>query len=175
MGDLNAGNRSCGAYRFAPAGAHAQGVLSFAVLAAAIALWPALKPRAEAVNALPWIVCSTSNGESARPRTVVRTLRSEPLVAAPGKVVTTQLVHLPPLASSPPHVHGGDVTAYVLRGAVRSAHAGLAVADFRAGEMFYEPYGTTHAFFENPSATESADVLAVTVHEPGAALTTFLD
>jgi quercetin dioxygenase-like cupin family protein len=145
------------------------------MLAAAIAVWPVVKPSAEAVNALPWIVCSTQNGESARPRTVVRTLRSEPLAAAPGKMVTTQLVHLPPSASSPPHVHGGDVTAYVLRGAVRSAHAGLAVADYRAGEMFYEPYGTTHAFFENRSSTESADVLAVTVHEPGAALTTFLD
>ena len=175
MDNLNSWTRLCGAYRFTPTGAHAQGVLTLAVLATAIALWPALKPTAEAVNALPWIVCSTTNGESARPRTVVRTLRSEPLVAAPGKMVTTQLVHLPPLASSPPHVHGGDVTAYVLRGAVRSAHAGLTVADYRAGEMFYEPLGTTHAFFENPSATESADVLAVTVHAPGAALTTFLD
>jgi quercetin dioxygenase-like cupin family protein len=175
MDDVNAWKRVYGAYRVIPAAARAQGALSFAVLATALALWPALKPTAEAVNALPWIVCSTSSAESARPRTVVRTLRSEPLLAAPGKMVTTQLVHLPPLASSPPHVHGGDVTAYVIRGAVRSAHAGLAVADFRAGEMFYEPYGTTHAFFENPSATESADVLAVTIHEPGAALTTFLD
>jgi len=30
-------------------------------------------------------------------------------------------------------------------------------------------------FLENPSATESADVLAITVHDESAPLTTFLD
>jgi hypothetical protein len=30
-------------------------------------------------------------------------------------------------------------------------------------------------FLENPSATENADVLAITVHGEGASLTTFLD
>jgi hypothetical protein len=49
------------------------------------------------------------------------------------------------------------------------------VADYRAGETFYEPLGTTHAFFENPSPSEGADVLAITVHDEGAPLTTFLD
>jgi quercetin dioxygenase-like cupin family protein len=102
-------------------------------------------------------------------------LRSEPLATARGKYVTTQLVHLPPLAFSPRHLHGGDVTAYVLNGVVRSEHAGLPTAAFQAGEMFYEPYGTTHVFLENPSSTEAADVLAVTVHDEGAPLTTFLD
>ena len=72
-------------------------------------------------------------------------------------------------------MHGGDLTAYVLKGVVRSEHAGLPAADFREGDMFYEPYGTTHVFIENPSATDSADVLAIMVHEEGAPLTTFLD
>jgi hypothetical protein len=67
---------------------------------------------------------------------------------------------LAPRALSPPHVHGGDVTA---------------VAAYSAGEMFHEPYGTTHVFFENPSETESADVLAITIHDEGATLTTLLD
>lgn len=89
--------------------------------------------------------------------------------------MTTQLVHLPPRAFTPRHVHGGDVTAYVLNGTVKSQHAGLPAADFHVGEMFYEPYGTTHVFIENPSATESADVLAIMVHDKGAPLTTFLD
>jgi quercetin dioxygenase-like cupin family protein len=128
------------------------------------------------VNALPWILCSTPSGQAAgpRPRTVVKTLRSEVLVTARGQHVTTQLVHLPPLAFSPRHVHGGDVTAYVLR-AVRSEHGGLPASEFHSGDMFYEPYGTTHVSFENPSPTEAADVLAITVHEEGAPLTTFLD
>lgn len=148
----------------------------FAGLAAATALWTIVKPGNEAAITLPWIVCSNSANEaSARPRPVVETLQSEPLAAAPGKYVTTQLVHLPPLAFSPRHVHGGDVTAYVIKGTVRSEHANLPAADFHAGDMFYEPYGTTHAFIENLSATESADVLAIMVHDKGAPLTTFLD
>jgi quercetin dioxygenase-like cupin family protein len=148
-----------------------------AAFAVPTAIWLLAKPATEVASTLPWIVCSSSNGEAAapRPRSVVKTLRSEPLVTARGKYVTTQLVHMPPLAFSPRHVHGGDVTAYVLRGTVRSEHAGLPAADFGAGDMFYEPYGTTHVFFENPSPTEAADVLAITVHEDGAPLTTFLD
>jgi quercetin dioxygenase-like cupin family protein len=148
-----------------------------AFAAAATAVWLAAKPATEAAKALPWILCSTPDGQApaSRPRTAVKTLRSEALVTARGKHVTTQLVHLPPLAFSPRHVHGGDVTAYVLSGTVRSEHAGLPAAEFHSGDMFYEPYGTIHVFFENPSPTEAADVLAITVHEEGAPLTTFLD
>jgi quercetin dioxygenase-like cupin family protein len=151
----------------------------FTAFAAATALWLAAKPVAELATQagkLPWIVCSTAGGEATapRPRSVVTTLQSEPSVAARGKYVTVQLVHMPPMALSPPHVHGGDVTAYVIKGMVRSEHAGLPLADYHAGETFYEPFGTTHAFFENPSPTEGADVLAITVHDEGAALTTIL-
>ena len=58
---------------------------------------------------------------------------------------------------------------------MRSEHAGLPAAAYNAGDMFYEPYGTTHVFIENLSSTESADVLAIMVHDKGAPLTTFLD
>jgi quercetin dioxygenase-like cupin family protein len=148
-----------------------------AALAATLALWLVVKPGTEPANTLPWILCSTSNSEAVtpRPRSVVKTLRSEPLLTARGKYVTTQLVHLPPLAFSPRHVHGGDIAAYVLNGTMRSEHAGLPAADYRAGDTFYEPYGTTHVFLENPSESEAADVLAITVHDEGAPLTTFLD
>jgi quercetin dioxygenase-like cupin family protein len=154
----------------------AQRIWLFAGLAAATALWSTVKPGNEAAFTLPWIVCSSANSEaSARPRPIVETLQSEPLAGAPGKYVTTQLVHLPPSAFSPRHVHGGDVSAYVLKGTVRSEHAGLPPGDYHAGEMFFEPYGTTHVFIENLSSTESADVLAIMVHDKGAPLTTFLD
>lgn len=148
----------------------------FTGLAAATALSLIVKPGSEAAIKLPWIVCSNADsGASPRSRPVVEILQSEPLAAAPGKWVTTQLVHLPPSAFSPRHVHGGDVTAYVLRGTVRSEHGGLPAAAYHAGDMFYEPYGTTHVFIENLSSTESADVLAIMVHDKGAPLTTFLD
>ncbi|MBV8744574.1 MAG: hypothetical protein JO134_05975, partial [Xanthobacteraceae bacterium] len=70
---------------------------------------------------------------------------------------------------------GGDLTVYILKGTVRSEHAGLPPAAFHAGEIFYEPYRTTHVFLENLSSIESADLLAVMVHDQGAPLTTFLD
>lgn len=130
--------------------------------------------RAQGIG-LPDILCSTSTpSEAVRPRTIVSTLRTEPLAGAPGKWVTTQLVRLPPRALSAPHFHGGDVTAYVLEGIVRSEHAGLPVADYAAGQVFFEPLGTTHQFFENPSFDQAAAVLAVTIHDEGAVLTTFL-
>ena len=145
-------------------------------MAAATALSLILKPGNQAAISLPWIVCSNAASEaSARPRPAVETLQSEPLAGAPGKYVTTQLVHLPPSAFSPRHVHGGDLTVYVLKGTVRSEHAGLPAGEFHAGEMFYEPYRTTHVFLENLSPTDSADLLAVIVHDQDAPLTTFLD
>jgi len=75
----------------------------FAALAAATAVWLVVKAGTETANTLPWIFCSNSNSEAAtpRPRSVVKNLRSEPLVTARGKHVTAQLVHLPPRAFSP--------------------------------------------------------------------------
>jgi quercetin dioxygenase-like cupin family protein len=149
------------------------------LVAAAICapLLPAWRPAVEAAAALPWILCSQASGggASARPASVVKVLSSEPLVGSPGKRVTVVLVHYVPGAFTPRHVHGGDVTAYVLRGTVRSEHAGLPAADYRAGETFHEPFRTTHVFIENPSANEPAEILAITVHDEGTPLTTFLD
>jgi quercetin dioxygenase-like cupin family protein len=148
-----------------------------AFFAGLAAFWPAVKPSTQAETGFSWILCSTPTAAATgpRPRPAVKTLRSEPLTGTRGKYVTTQLVHLPPGAFSPRHVHGGDLTAYVLKGTVRSEHAGLSAADYHAGDLFYEPYGTTHVFIENPSSTEDAEVLATMVHDEGAPLTTFLD
>ena len=124
-------------------------------------------------SVLPLILCSTS--DAPRSGASVATLQSEAMTGLPNKRVTTQLVRLPPGAASPRHVHGGDLTVYVLKGRVRSEHAGLPLAEFHAGQMFFEPQGTVHVFIENPSGTEPAELLAVMVHDEGAALTTFLD
>ena len=75
----------------------------------------------------------------------------------------------------PRHVHGGDLTVYVLKGSVRSEHAGLPLSEFHAGQIFYEPQGSVHVFIDNPSATDEAELLAVMVIDDGVALTTFLD
>ena len=145
---------------------------SFAIAAIAIiAVRPDVRPR---LYEIPQILCSSSNEATSRPKSQVSTLRSEPITGMPGKRVTVQLVRYPPNGFTPSHVHGGDVTAVVLKGTVRSEHAGLAAADYQAGEAFHEPIGTTHVFIENTSMTEPAEILAITVHDEGAQLTTLL-
>ncbi len=122
---------------------------------------------------LPLVLCNTADPRRSGGR--AETLRSEPLAQNPRQRMTTQLVRFAPGAASPRHVHGGDLTVYVLKGTVRSEHAGLPLATYQAGEVFHEPQGTVHVYIDNPSATEEAELLAVMVHDEGAALTTFLD
>ena len=148
-----------------------------ALLLGGIALGAATIAQQHAVPALPNILCSTSNTAtgSARPKAVVTLLRSEPLAGSPGKWVSTVLVHYPPLGFTGRHVHGGDVTVFVLRGVVRSEHANLPPANYKMGTTFFEPFGTTHVFIENPSASEDAEILAVIIHDKDAPLTTYLE
>jgi quercetin dioxygenase-like cupin family protein len=92
-----------------------------------------------------------------------------------GKEMTTLLVKYPPYGFTPKHKHGGAVTAYVLKGTVRSHVSGQALADFKPGQTFFEPVGSIHLVSENPSQTEPAELLATIVHPKGATLTTFID
>jgi quercetin dioxygenase-like cupin family protein len=92
-----------------------------------------------------------------------------------GKEMTTLLVKYPPYGFTPKHRHGGAVTAYVLKGTVRSHVSGQALADFKPGQTFFEPVGSIHLVSENPSQTEPAELLATIVHPKGATLTTFID
>jgi quercetin dioxygenase-like cupin family protein len=98
-----------------------------------------------------------------RPATVIRPVSCTPLKDIPGKSVTTVRVEFPPLASSPPHRHPGSVTAYVLKGTLRSQLAGEPARTYVAGETWFEPTGALHELAENPSATEAAELLAVFV------------
>ena len=81
----------------------------------------------------------------------------------PGQVNQTALVSFPPNALSPRHRHPGSVTAYVLRGTLRSQLAGDTVGTYSAGQTWFEPPGAVHLFAENASATEPAELLAVFV------------
>jgi quercetin dioxygenase-like cupin family protein len=92
-----------------------------------------------------------------------------------GNEMTTILVKYPPYGFTPKHRHGGAVTAYVLKGTVRSHVSGQALADFKPGQTFFEPVGSIHLVSENPSQTEPAELLATIVHPKGATLTTFID
>ena len=142
------------------------------VLGAAAMLTP-LADLAGRSTALPSILCSGAPDPS-RPASITSVIQSRPLAGDPHKRMTTILVRYPPGGYTPAHVHGGDLTVYVVKGTVRSQHAGLPAADYHAGDVFYEPKGTTHVFIENTSSTEWAELIAVMIHDDGAALTTFL-
>jgi quercetin dioxygenase-like cupin family protein len=96
-----------------------------------------------------------------RPATIVRPLSCENLADIPGKAVTTATVTFPPNAYTPAHRHPGSVTAYVLKGAVRSQLSGSPTVTYRPGDTWFEPNGTLHLFAENASATEHAELLAI--------------
>lgn len=100
---------------------------------------------------------------SARPATSIRLLSCQPLADVPGKAVTTAIVMFPPDAFSPAHRHPGDVTAFVLKGAIRSQVAGGPPVTYQTGGTWFEPKGALHHFAENASTVEPAELLAVFV------------
>lgn len=136
------------------------------------ALLPAALPHST-FPARPAILCTTPEPGAARPASVVRVLRSEAVGDGSDRCITTLLVHFPPHAYTPRHVHGGALTAYVVSGRVRSQLDAGPIAALGPGDTFHEAVGTVHSFIENPD-DEPADVLATIVHAPGAAMTTMI-
>jgi quercetin dioxygenase-like cupin family protein len=120
-------------------------------------------------------MAASTGAEASRPRNTVKQISCEKLPHVPGKSLTTVLVEYPPGSFTPKHRHGGSVTAYVLKGTVRSQLNAGPLETFRPGETWFEPPGTIHTFIENASPTEPAELLAIFVADDCAVLTTFLD
>jgi quercetin dioxygenase-like cupin family protein len=112
--------------------------------------------------------------QAAVPGDRVEPVASYPLANAPGKYVTIVRVIYGPGGFTPPHYHAGTVTAYIVRGAIRSQLQGGPVETFTAGQTFFEPPGSVHMVSANASDTEEAELLAIFVADHGAQLTTFL-
>ncbi len=100
---------------------------------------------------------------AARPAASVRPVSCQKLPNVPGKSITTVIVDYPPLGYSPRHRHPGSVTAFVLKGTVRSQLNEGPAETFTVGQSWFEPPGTIHMFAENASATEPASLLAIFV------------
>jgi len=96
----------------------------------------------------------------ARPKTAVTPISCEKLPNVPGKSITTAIVAFPPNAYTPRHRHPGSVSAFVLKGTLRSQLEGSPAAVYTEGQTWFEPPGTVHLFAENASATEPAELLA---------------
>ncbi len=178
-----------------PARQQQQVLATLVMLAAAIWLmthapimpnWNAASPTlANVSESPPFILCDgavpgrvhdplLNMNADGSPRPVARVVSSDVLSHAPGKRITTALVTFAPGAWSPPHVHGGTVNVWVLKGAIRSQLNYGAMDVFQPGGTFFEPIGGVHSHSGNMSMTEEAQVLAVFVHDEGATLTTYL-
>ena len=130
-----------------------------------------------ALHSAPVMQMSASNeGAASRSRAIQHPVACEKLPNVPGKSVTTVLVEFPPNAFTPRHRHPGSVTAYVLKGTLRSQLNDGPVETFKTGGTWFEPPGTIHSMVENPSPTESAEILAIFVADTDCgALTVFDD
>ena len=99
---------------------------------------------------------------------------SYPLANVSGKRVTVVRVIYGPGGFTRPHYHAGTVTAYIVRGAIKSQLQGGPLETFTPGQTFFEPPGSVHMVSANASTTEESELLAIFVADEGAQLTTFL-
>ncbi|TIT55416.1 MAG: cupin domain-containing protein, partial [Mesorhizobium sp.] len=73
---------------------------------------------------------AAEGSSAARPKTVVTPVSCERLPNVPGKSITTVVVAFPPNAYTPRHRHPGSVSAFVLKGTLRSQLAGGPVGTY---------------------------------------------
>ena len=119
------------------------------------------------------ILCMTDARAGSADRVIP--VASYPLANAPGKRVTVVRVIYGPGGFTRPHYHAGTVTAYIVRGAIKSQLQGGPLETFTPGQTFFEPPGSVHMVSANASTTEESELLAIFVADEGAQLTTFLD
>lgn len=139
-------------------------VVGFAVATAAG--FPRMAERWAAAiggKAKPMFAAMEPGGEALRTPTVVKPLSCEPLPNVPGKAIATALVEFPPGAYTGAHRHPGSVSAFVVKGAIRSQMQGAPARTYHAGDVWFEPPWALHLFAENASNSEPATLLATFV------------
>ena len=140
-------------------------VLALAVVAAADAVSAGLymtapSSRPDAMHMAEGSMPAVASG---RPVTEIKPISCTPLPDIPGKAVTVAIVDFPPDAYTPRHHHPGNVTAFVLKGTLKSQLAGEPPMTYTQGQSWFEPKGAIHLFAENASKTEPASLLAMFV------------
>lgn len=143
----------------------------FAALAAGIAV----TGRAAGLSHGAMQMASADSNAAARPRAVQHPVACERLPNVPGKSITTVLVEFPPDALTPRHRHPGSVTAYVLKGTLRSQLNDGPIETFGPGGTWFEPPGTIHSLVENASPTEPAEIMAIFVADSDCGALTIFD
>jgi quercetin dioxygenase-like cupin family protein len=144
-----------------------------AAIACAISGAKALQANMDAISEFPIPICASDASPNA-PGNKVEIVSSHAIPDMPGKRVTVVRVTYGPGGFTPPHRHGGTVTAYITKGQIKSQLNDGPVEIFNVGQTFFEPMGTIHQVSANASNTEWAELIAVFVADEGAQLTTLL-
>jgi quercetin dioxygenase-like cupin family protein len=118
------------------------------------------------------LVTATCDGPVADGAAIVATpVATSPIADAPGKTMTAVRLDVPPGAKANPHKHAGITFVYVLEGTVCSQITGdTAPKAYSAGDTFFEPPGSHHLGFTNPTS-KPAKVLVTFVANTGDTLT----
>ena len=149
-------------------------LVAAAAIVCAVVSASALHVNMDAISEFPLPICA-SDASSGSSLNKVEVVSSHALPDMPGKRVTVVRVTYGPGGFTPPHRHGGTVTAYITKGKIRSQLNDGPVEIFAAGQSFFEPPGTIHYVSANASNTDWAELIAVFVADEGAQLTTLLD
>ncbi len=86
--------------------------------------------------------------------------------------VTVSEINVPPAQAGRAHRHPGFVLVYVLEGAMVTKISGQPETTYKAGQMFFEPPGSTHEVSRNASDSQPAKFLAFIFAKKGPPLTT---
>ena len=148
-------------------------IIGLAAIAAGLSLTGAPHAPAPAHGAVQ--MSGAESNAAARPRAQQQPIACEKLPNVPGKSITTLLVSFPPNAFTPRHRHPGSVTAYVIKGTLRSQLNDGPVGTFGPGGTWFEPPGTIHSMVENPSPTEPAEIMAIFVADTDCGALTIFD
>jgi quercetin dioxygenase-like cupin family protein len=124
------------------------------------ALIGALLPLLQAASS------TRAEAQQTRPQTVVFE-RDLPNVTLDGWQVTASTIELPPGSVGTAHRHPGFVLVYVLEGEVITKISDQQQTTYKAGQMFYEPPGSTHEVSRNASTTQPAKFLAMIFAKKG--------
>ncbi len=118
------------------------------------------------------LVTATCDAPVADGAAIVATpVATSPIAGAPGKTMTAVRLDAPPGGKANPHRHAGIAFVYVPEGTICSQIAGdTALKAYSAGDTFFEPPGSRHLGFTNPTASP-AKVLATFVANTGDTLT----
>lgn len=160
--------------RFADRPLRALSLVGAAAIACAVLGANASHLRMDAISEFPVPICA-ADASSGSSLNKVELVTSHALPDMPGKRVTVVRVTYGPGGFTPPHRHGGTVTAYVTKGQIRSKLNDGPVEIFDVGQSFFEPLGTIHYVSANASNTDWAELIAVFVADEGAQLTTLLE